>query len=157
MKPKIEFVVSSASTRNVFTGVFQRQEALIHVLNFELRRLCTVLLGQIVRADDVNHRLAVGFETVDTATEVYLKQPLCNELILVDFAFSKPTHKDMQLFSLGVIKHVKAFVQYLLAEFPENSEFTRSISCFSLLKADPQPMGCSEFLNVARKFPLRRT
>ena len=75
MKAEIEFIISSAATFTAFTGVFQRQEPLIHVVHFELRRLCTVLLGQIVPADDVNLRILGGFEGLDSAADVYLQQP----------------------------------------------------------------------------------
>jgi len=69
MKAENEYVVSYVTTFIVFTGLFQRQDPLIHVLNFELRRLCTVLLEQIALADCVNYHLAVGFESVDSGVE----------------------------------------------------------------------------------------
>jgi len=91
--------VSFVNIFTVFTGVFQRQELLIHVLNFELCRLCTVLLGQIVCTDVVNHHhLAVGFESGDSAAELYLEQSFCDELILAALAFSKATQKNRKFF-----------------------------------------------------------
>ena len=54
-------------------------------------------------------------------------------------------------FFLGVKKHVKAAVQYLLVKCPMNDEFFRSLSCFSLPKLYYQPMGCSDVLNVAKE------
>ena len=99
MKAQIKFIVSSANTFTLFIGMFQRQEPLIHMLNFELGRLCTVLLRQIIRSDDVYHHLTVGFESVSSAAEVYLEHPLCNEQILEDLASSKATQNDRKRFS----------------------------------------------------------
>ena len=99
IKAEIEFIVSSAATFTAFTGVFQRQEPLIHVVHFELRRLCTVLLGQIVPADDVNLRILGGFEGLDSTADVYLQQPLCNERVLAALDSSKVILKDRTFFS----------------------------------------------------------
>ena len=92
MKAEIKFVVSSANTSTAFAGVFQGQEPLIRLLDFEFCRLCTVPLRQIVRADDVNHHPVVGFES------------LYNLLLL------RKKLRKIGIFFLGIWKHVKAAV-----------------------------------------------
>jgi len=102
------------------------------VLNFEFRRLCTVPLGQIVRADDVNDHPAVVFESVYCAAEAYLKQALFKQRfvkgMLAALASSKATQKDRKRFFQGVKKHVKVAVQLMFTKCPLNNEFSESLA-----------------------------
>ena len=118
--------------------------------NFELSCLCTVLLRQIVRRDGVYRHLATGFESVNSAAEVYLEQPLWNEWIVADVASSKVTQKDRKPFFLGIWEHVKAAAQYLLAKCPVNNDFFRSLSGFSFPKPNYLAMGCRDAPYITR-------
>lgn len=153
IKIELMFICSSSSLFTKFTGLFQREEPLIHVIYQQMKDLVLTLMGRICKNEIVK-------EFNRSPNEDAFK---CNNLLnLSDMVFSDEimsclsvlTTADKENFLLLARKHYVAAGNYILQKkILEDNSILKSFCCLKP-NAAKQDENIQHFVKIANVFPL---
>ena len=87
-RAELQFVISSARMFTQFTGLFQRDEPLVHVLYTELEKLMKIIMGRVCKSGAIKD-IGLKVEVFDKDNLIPLKNFICADEVTTELSQEK--------------------------------------------------------------------
>lgn len=129
VKLELMFIKSSSSLFTKFTGMFQKEEPLIHIMYDHIDEVLLAIMGRICKKEIVEHFLKIENEDVFKPENLLLHKDIffCDT---IRSALSPLTKQEKESFLLSVKKHYIAAGNYILKKRKESINL-KAFSCLN--------------------------
>lgn len=153
IKAELIFISSSSSLFTKFTGLFQKEEPLIHMIHDEIKQLIITIMGRVCKKEAIfEFQKEPNLDAFKTENLVKIKEIFFNDNLANCLASLTSNERDN--FALRIRKHYVAAGDYILQKkIISGNSILKAFSCLDPKKIK-NPESIQDVLKIAKSLPI---